>query len=460
MRVSRQMALVKTRKASVTLALATTVLACMTAAAQVNAASWHLVSSFGRSGVAGLAVRERSAEPPNQGAPSPPERYRSLLVAGPQGSVFIGGYASSRPGAFLISRLSASGRIVRRFGRGGVTVVPAIRWVKTAPPRMYALPGGSLLIVGVDRADMLVTVRLNALGVPDRGFGHDGVAQYKVAGAHGFSIVTAAVVEPDGDVLVAYQKELPQPYSSSPRVPAGQGNGAIIYARLLPSGVLDHSFGRGGFLHSSGEKAQFIEGESGTVGACGETMSSSGSLLVAYENLALEELSAAGAVVSSFGEDPNTKEPNGTLPAFEAKNTFHFCHGLFMLPGGGVEGIAGLESGVGSDVERLTPSGLPESAFGTHGVSMVHVPTEAAAIASSGETYSAGQSGRSVSLTGILPNGEPDPALGGALGQRFAVNVPRGKGAIPGEEAPTWEVLPVSGGAVIRVGEELVRLAD
>jgi hypothetical protein len=84
-----------------------------------QAASWHLVSSFGRTGVAGLPVRERLAEPPNQGAPSPPERYRSLLVQGPRGSVFVGGYAQSKPGEFLISRVSASGRLVTSFGLAG-----------------------------------------------------------------------------------------------------------------------------------------------------------------------------------------------------------------------------------------------------------------------------------------------------------------------------------------------------
>jgi hypothetical protein len=442
-------------------ALAAIALVSATSAGAAQASTWHLVSSFGRSGVAGLPLRERLAEQPNQGAPSPPERFRSLVVPGPQGSVFVGGYANSRPGAFLVSRMSASGRLVTRFGHGGVAVVPAIRWVKQAPPRMLELPGGSLLIVGVDRADMLVAVRLNALGVPDRGFGHDGVAQYNVAGRHGHSIVTAAIVEPNGDILAVYQKELPQPSSSSPRVPEGQGNGAIVYVRLLPSGALDDTFGKGGFLDASGEKVGFIEGESGTVGACGETLSSSGSLLVAYENFALEELSPAGAVVPSFGNDPGTDEQNTTLPAFESKNPFHFCHGLFALPDSAVEGIASLETGVGSEVVRLTPAGLPESAFGKGGVTRIDVPTEAAAIASNGETYSAGQSDRSVSLTGILPNGEADPALGGVKGQRFGVKVPRGAGAVPGdEEAPTWEVLPVTGGLVIRVGEELVRLAD
>jgi uncharacterized delta-60 repeat protein len=440
-------------------AVAACALAVADGAPSAEAASWHLVSSFGRNGVAGLPVRERLAEPPNQGAPSPPERYRSLLVQGPRGSVFAGGYAQSKPGAFLISRISATGRLVTSFGHGGLSVVPAIRWVKQAPPSMHALAGGGVLIVGIGRADELVAVRLTARGQPDSGFGHDGVAEYKVAGAHGFAIVTAAAVEPDGDILAVYQKELPQPPASSPGVPLGQGNGAIKYVRLLPSGALDGSFGKGGVLGATGEKVGFIEGESGTVGACAETLSPGGSLLVAYENFALEELNPAGAVVTSFGDDP-TQQPGGTVTVFETKNDYHFCNGLFALAGGGVEGISGLESGLaGVEVSSLTPSGAPEAAFGTAGSTRIDVSTEAAAVAAGGETFAAGESRHKLALTGILPDGQPDPALGGAAGQRFAVQIPRGGGAVPGEEKPTWEVLPVTGGLFVRVDEELVRLA-
>jgi hypothetical protein len=436
------------------LVLSTGALAAGAGGSGADAASWHLVSAFGKGGAAGLPVRERLREPPNQGAPAPPERYRSLLVSGPQGSVFVGGYADSKPGAFLVSRISASGKLVKSFGHGGVSTVPAIYWVKQAPPRMFALAGGGVLIVGINRADRFVAVRLNALGQSDRGFGHDGVAQYKMLNAHGFSIVTAAAVEPDGDILAVYQKELPQPVNG-PRNPEGQGNGAIEYVRLLPSGALDRSFGTDGFLASSGEKVGFIEGESGTIGACAETLSPSGSLLTAYENFALEELNPAGAVVTSFGNDPTTQTPASSPPSFETKNDYHFCNGLFTLPGGSVEGISGVE------IVRLTPSGVPEATFGTAGSTKIDVSPEAAAVASNGETFAAGHSGHALVLTGILANGQLDPALDAIKGQRFAVKLPRAAGSVPGnEEKPTWEVLPVANGLFIRVGEEIVRLSS
>jgi hypothetical protein len=440
------------------------VVACAVAAGMgstlAHAASWHLVSSFGRGGVAGLPVRERRQEPPNQGAPSPPERYRSLLVPGPRGSVFVGGYAHSRPGAFLVAQISASGTLVRSFGDGGVMTVPVVHWFNQDPPRMLALSGGSLLIVGLDRADQIVVVRMSSRGKPDRGFGHDGVAQYTLAHVRRFTIVTAATVEPDGDILAVYQKELPQPLNQ-PRVPEGQGNGAVQYVRLLASGALDRSFGTGGFLASTGPKVELLEGESGTIGARAETLATNGTLLVAYENLGLEELSPAGAVVTSFGSE-RTSQPGGTASTFATKNGLHFCHGLFALSGGSVEGVSGSESGSsGVVIQRLTSTGTPEAAFGTAGSTRVDVSAEASSVAPDGETFVAGASGRALVLSGVLPNGSPDPELGGSSGHRFAVPLPRAAGSVPGdEEKATWELLAGAGSLTIRVGEEIVRLDD
>lgn len=221
---------------------------------------------------------------------------------------------------------------------------------------------------------------------------------------------------------------------------------------MLPSGALDRSFGSRGYLSSTGEKVAFLEGESGTVGACAETLSTSGSLLTAYEGFALEELSPAGAVVSSFANDP-TQQPGGLLTAFQTKNPYHFCNGLFALSGGSVEGISGRE------VTRLTPAGMPDTAFGGAGSTRIGFPSEAAAVSSSGETFLAGHRGRALLLSGVLPDGRGDPALGGPGGMRFPVVLPEGTGSVPGnEEAPSWEVLPVANNLFVRVGEEVLRV--
>lgn len=417
-----------------------------------QAGPWHLVSSFGHGGVAGVSVRERLQEEGSQGALPPPERDRGLIAPGPQGSVFVGGYARSKPGAFLLTRMTQTGALDKGFAHGGEMVVPTVRWFKTDPPRPIALPSGKLLVVGLDKADQLAAVRVTASGRLDRDYGRGGVAEHTLQGAHEFTIITAAVVQPDGELLVAYQKELPQPVNQ-PRVPEGQGNGSIHYVRLSSSGGLDPTFGKGGFLTAQHPEVSLLEGESGTVGACAETLSSSGSLLIAYEGFALEEFSPTGELAKSFGSDPTPPLNKGAMPLpDETKNGFHFCDGLFALPSGDVEGVEGKR------LTRLNPSGTPDPTFGTSGVSAVTAPVTAAGVASSGETFSAGESGKRLVVAGILANGQPDSTLGGAKGQLFGVELPAPRDP-GGGEGPTWEVLPTPNSITVRVGEKLIRVS-
>jgi uncharacterized delta-60 repeat protein len=223
------------------------VIAGQSAGATAGVASWHVDRSFGKRGVAVLPVRESAPYP----LPLGPGDAGSLLTDGPQGSVFVGGYARSERGSFLIARLSAQGRLVRGFGHGGVTTVPAIYSVPQEPPRMLALSGGRLLIAGLDRTDHFVLVRLTAGGKADRSFGHDGVAAYRLPDSRGHAIIAAAALQPDGDILaVSFQREVPEPLNE-PQVPPGLGEGPIEFVRLLPSGALDRSFGDGGFLKAS-----------------------------------------------------------------------------------------------------------------------------------------------------------------------------------------------------------------
>ncbi len=427
-------------------AVAGVAIACVlaTGAAAAEGGSWHLVSSFGKGGVAGLPVRERAREQPSQGFASP-ERFRSLTVPGPHGSLYVGGFAASKRGAFLVARVSAAGTLVKSFGRGGVITVPSVYWFKQAPPRLLALAGGKLLVVGLDHGDQLVAVELGPSGQLIHGFGRAGVAQYALAHAHGFTIITAAVVERDGDILAVYEKELPQPINQ-PRVPEGQGNGIISYARLLPSGALDHSFGSGGFLAAGGREFALLEGESGTVGACQETLASSGSLLITYEGFAMEELNPSGEALSGFGVQEAIPPAPG--PPYLHKNDYHFCDGLFALPGGEIEAASG------ESLIRLTAAGALDPTFGRGGSANIGSHPEASAVAADGETFSAGDSGGALLLTGTLPSGLPDPKLG-ARGQRFAVRLARGND----EDRPTWEVLPEGNSVTVRAAEELIRLS-
>jgi uncharacterized delta-60 repeat protein len=426
---------------------------CLTAGATgASAANWHLQASFGLSGVARLPVRERLQEEAPSAIPVPPERDRSLLAAGPAGSVLIGGYAKSRPGVFLLARLSAKGALDRGFGRDGVLVVPGVHWFHTDPPRLVALADGGVLVVGLNGSDQLAAVRIGSQGTIDRSFGHGGVAAHALARSHRFTIVTAATIEPDGDLLAVYQKELPQPVNQ-PRVPEGQGNGSIDYVRLLRSGALDSSFGADGFLTAEHPEVHLLEGESGTVGACAEALSPGGSLLIAYEWSGIEELGPNGALQGSFAVDPIPSPKGYELPAFETKNGFHLCQGLAVLPDGSIEGAEGRR------VARLTVQGTPDTSFGTSGVATVGSPPEALAVAPDGETFAVWERSRKLVVAGILANGQPDPALGGVAGESFPVELPLRRGP-NGDEPPSWELLAKDDALTVRMGEQLIRLSD
>ncbi len=425
---------------------------CSSAAA---ASEWHLDATFGRHGVAGLPLREESSDSPY--GPGPGDKGL-LLAPGPRGSLFVGGYARRKVGSFLVAQLSAQGRLVTSFGSGGVTVVPAIYSTPQQPPRLLELASGKLLVVGFDRAGQLTLARLTPRGQADRGFGHDGVAQYRLPGAHGATIIAAAAAEPDGDIVAVYQKEVPQPVNE-PSIAKGLGEGPIGLVLLLPSGALDGAFGKGGFLTATGQTPELGGYPGSGLGwACAETLTAGGSLLLAYEQAfnpnkqggefpAVQQLGPTGADVSSFGDQGAVYLP------FVPGNS-ELCDGLFALPSGEVEAGFGGEGQDGSGIYlfRFTATGALDPTFGGAGHVKLGERVAALALSAEGETFTAGTSGSGLVVGGILPSGAPDPALGGGKGMRFAANLSRSAGE-------TVELVPGAEGLSVRVGEEVVRIS-
>jgi hypothetical protein len=416
-----------------------------------QAAAWHLDPAFGERGVAGLPVREEGIDFPG---PAGPGDRGSLLAQGLRGSLFVGGYADRKQGTFLVACMSARGRLVSSFGRGGVATVPAIYSTPQTPPRMFALSGGGLLIAGLSRNDRYVVARLTARGGPDRAFGHDGVAQYKIPGATGHAIIAAVSVEPDRDILaVTYQREAPQPVNE-PMVAPGLGEGSVGLLRLLPSGALDRSFGNEGFLRATGQPPATGEGL-----AAGVTIAPDGDVLLAYEQAAIpndnlneppavQELTPSGADAPGFGQGGVAFLP--FVPKFQSESSVIFG-GLLALPGGGAE----VSFGGGGELFRFTPAGTPDAAFGSSGHTTAAFPVSALVLAPDGETFSVGDSG-GLTLAGTLASGIPDAALGAKKGMRLAVTLPR-QGAREGRRA--LELLAGGDSIDILLGEEVVRVS-
>ena len=422
------------------------------AAAAAPAASWHLDSAFGNRGVAGLPVRETG---PDSLFPIPgPGAKGTLLAPGPQGSLFAGGFAEHKNGSFLIAHLSARGRLVGGFGHGGVVTVPAIYSTPARPARMFALAGGRLLVVGLNRSEHLAVVRLTAQGKLDRSFGHDGVAQYALPGVHASAIIAAAAIEPDGDILAAYyQREAPQP-ANEPRISPGLGEGPIELVRLLPAGGLDRSFGKGGLLTSSA-----LSPATGEELAGGVTIARDGSILVAYEQAtlpgtslteapAVQELSPAAVADNAFGKGGVALLPY--TPRFQGVDSSLFS-GMFALPGGAVE----VSFGGGGELFRFSAAGSPEDAFGTAGHTTQGPAALALAVAPDGETFAL-DSAPKLTVGATLNDGAPDPALGGRKGERFSAALAKPR---PEEQQQTTELLAGNQTLTILVGETVMRIS-
>ncbi len=388
---------------------------CLPIAAQ--AASWHLESSFGRQGVAAL-----------------PARYTwSLLVPGHDGSLFASGNVTCKAPlskspdrcagvskAPFVARISAAGSLVRGFGRDGVAKVPAL----SAVTSMFALATGGLLVAGVDEAGDLVLTRLTRSGTVDRSLDHGGLARYSLpGGGHG---KLAFDLEPDGDILAIYQQAV-----GSRRI------GRTWFVRLLPSGALDASFGKGGFREAAGRPGLTI-GLAGSLG--GSTLAADGSIMLAEEGLephsgaklewGVEKFSADGVGTASFGNGGLAVVHPGAVELLPEAA----LQGLFALPGGGVEAafdgtalVANSQAFLGQEfanemaLSRFTASGAPAPTFGDAGDVTVGPQYQAVALAAGGETLTIGAVAGVLAIGGVLGDGAPDPALGGGSGMRIAL---------------------------------------
>ena len=225
--------------------------------AVAQASSWHLVSSFGRGGAAGLPVREEGIDsiyPPGPGATG------SLLAPGSSGSTIVGGYSRHSKGTFLVAQISSRGTLARSYGSGGVAAVPGIYSTPQHPPWMLAAGGGKLLVVGLDRGHDLELVRLTQAGRPDRTFAGGRGMRVPLPGTGGKAMLAAAALVHGGVLVAYYRSEAAQPSGEPQRTP-GLGAGPLELVRVLAGGAVDRSFGSSGFLRTTGAPPATKEGE-------------------------------------------------------------------------------------------------------------------------------------------------------------------------------------------------------
>ncbi|MGO9761277.1 MAG: hypothetical protein ACLP1Q_08465 [Solirubrobacteraceae bacterium] len=348
----------------------------------------------------------------------------------PDGSTIVAGTVNTKrniEGARLVvARLLPNGRPDPAFGELGVELTQ----VKLLPWQILPAPDGDLLILGPGRSpgaeepritrfpDWLV-LRLLADGRPDPSFGHDGlldVSGVPVSGEGADSAVSPQM-QPNGDIL------LPTVIGQvlTPAAVAG-------IVRLAPDGARDASFGSDGTVTlASGMDAFALDAD--------------GSLSIATggpTGVGLRRLTAAGTPDTSF---------NGGLTL---QTPIYGATSMLVTAEGAVElfGYPSSNSLVDSSVWRYTPSGAPDTGWGSDGVvdlgppqgyltDLLTAPASQTLVVTMGVPSSAGlpTGAYRVQLRRLTAAGQLDLALGGVAGLLRALPF-GGETYAPGAIAP------------------------
>lgn len=167
------------------------------------------------------------------------EQCQAVAVQSDGKIVSAGFTEENGPNQVALTRLTSDGQLDSGFGSGGKLVINAAANVNGSSEARALLvqPDGKLLIAGYaggsSNDDDLLVMRLASDGTADLTFGTGGITRTPIG--TGEDIANAMVLQPDGGIVVAG--------SSVQSV----GRRDFVIARYTGSGVLDATFGTGGF---------------------------------------------------------------------------------------------------------------------------------------------------------------------------------------------------------------------
>ena len=316
--------------------------------------SGRLDKSFGSGGIFESAFPVKDA-PFLANAVAQDPRTGKLIVAG--------GYGQ---GAFLLMRLTATGRLDRTFGTGGrgYTTVP----VNGTANALAVRRDGRILLGGFNgnpQGKPFVVARFTAGGVLDRSFGRGGIVQVlfwnrAIAAAAG---VSGLVPTPDGGVIASGHID----YIGGNNHGQKGGHGSAGVFRLTRTGRYFRGFGRGGHVQItffSGSRARSWY-------PCGMLVDRLGRITVTggggnvHPALFTARLTARGALDRSYGSSGTGR----VLTPGLGGNAFTTC-GATGTPAGE------LTVGVATKVAQLLPNGRPDTRFAPRGVFNIATPRQ------------------------------------------------------------------------------------
>ncbi len=301
--------------------------------------------------------------------------------------------ATAADGGEAITRLNADGSIDSAFGVEGVAFV-ALGLDAGDRLALNQRADGSLQLTGagtIGGTGAFAVAHLSADGVPDAGFGTDGVATMAAADA---ASLVALAVQDDGSIV---------------------GLRADGLERFNADGTLDTSFGTGGFTAFGADGAppeEFL-----FLSASGLTLQG-GAILVTGNNWSgdgVARFGGDGLLDTSFGDGGLRLLPGsfGSFATYEAVQTAD--GGVLLLR----DAFAGGES-FAPAVVKLDAAGNVDPTFaagGDDGDGQIILRgfrdgrTPQLGLASDGKVLVAGDAGAGLALVGLLPDGSHDPAF-------------------------------------------------
>jgi uncharacterized delta-60 repeat protein len=147
----------------------------------------------------------------------------SVAIA-PDGKIVVAGtaYMPATGADFAVARLTADGDPDNTFDGDGQRTIDL--GGTEEPHGLAVTPDGKILVAGHSAISNFALVRLGPTGSPDLSFNGDGTL--RISFGPGTTYAHAIAVQPDGKIVIA-----------------GKAQNGIAFARVLPGGALDTTFG-------------------------------------------------------------------------------------------------------------------------------------------------------------------------------------------------------------------------
>ena len=356
--------------------LALALLALLLVAAPASARPGDLDGRFGDRGRAVLAVGETSS-------------HARAIALQPDGKLIVAG--TSTRGTWMVSRLTASGRLDRSFGeRGHVRVGKG----HGEPFDVVVRPDGKILVGGTPiangHADRWMVARLLPDGRLDRGWAEGGTAELKTPARAFFG---GMAVQPDGGIAVT--------------AAVHDRDHFLVVMRMHPDGRRDEGFGDGGAYTDPeyGAGTSIVARPDGRLLVGGQTGSIYGGNGYVYGGHGKElvlALTADGRVDTTWGREGRFVGPTGSR-----------IYSLQLAPDGSAVALDALRAS-GSALLWLTPEGRKRDEWALEGrASAGGVWGTEHALDEHGRIYVAGYDGRErAAVSRLSVHGTQDRSFG------------------------------------------------